>query len=242
MTVFETPEVRSSKVLNAAVRSVDGQLWLANFCLGPADGDFAQEVLASFSTYVQDVLGKYGMSAFQTSKRRAAIHEIGHAIVFKALGEPLHSSRIHCHASAWGGHTDGGDDFSIGVHSSPEECVKLAMTTLAGFAAENLLLPLMAGSSIDEQFMARVYLYFAAKKMSIRYKELRDVFYAELGRLFIASAATLQAASRELEKTRHLRGTKLNFLLASIEPSTTLHLEIVQNARASLFADNQPRD
>jgi hypothetical protein len=127
------------------------------------------EMRAVFETLHQnnlnDVLQEHGLGAFRCSKRCAALHEAGHAVVYAAWGTPVEWLKIKPGdpISGWGGFTKGaaGDVTIFGKGAGWQQNFRSAQFFWAGLAAENVFDVLYPGSSQDEYVLAQMAMMFS---------------------------------------------------------------------------------
>lgn len=102
-----------------------------------------------------EAIAKEGIAAIATSRRSAAYHEAGHAVVRCSLNLDMYSVRVNRECvegiGIWAGFARGEP---IGSLATPGPCAAEAAIVLAGFASEKLFNVATLASSLDEQALA----------------------------------------------------------------------------------------
>lgn len=103
-----------------------------------------------------------GLSAFESPRSHAALHEAGHAVIGTADGRTISSIRVNTkicnNAKAWYGFTKyKTSGIQVGAHTSPENDFLEMRQILAGITAEALFADdFRGGSSLDETALGQI--------------------------------------------------------------------------------------
>ncbi|WP_363348280.1 hypothetical protein [Methylocystis echinoides] len=167
-----------------------------------------------------------GMAAFDQTRKAAAIHEAGHAVVARTLGEPVQKVqvwRVHaCGAWRWEGFTtyDSAQEWRTDETTSALADAHMAMIFFAGVASEMLFAgdDYKLGSSLDEVVIFNGLAGNVARKSGLIEQELS--FTAKLQHVVFRTLKdnepVVRAIAQKLTLHKVLRRRQLTPLLQPV--------------------------
>jgi hypothetical protein len=173
-----------------------------------ADGRMCELITAAYQ--------KQGLRAFECTRRAAAIHEAGHAIVFRWAGREVSRIRICCRNGNWIGVTEastaGGD-------------LLQAYFRIAGVTAELLFdEDFRHGSSLNEVVVFNAACSNAALNMKCSIAETQQCVIAQVTKILRRNERVLREIAARLMRRKTLHAKEVAALL---ERADVAALEIV---------------
>jgi hypothetical protein len=178
--------------------------------------------LANLFTAIAGMTG--GERAFDYTKRSAAFHEAGHAVIFALDGMPPTSARIwpiiEEGRPQWFGHINAPCGGRVDSETPPPDDIKYVRSLLAGVISEQLFDPdYRFGSSIEEIATARAVIEVTAWKRRRNRAELWSETKAEIARRLKANEKTVRKIADELMRKGRINSRRLTYLLGPITSS-----------------------
>ena len=173
-----------------------------------------EQRIASRARLLFDALGE---RALICTRRSAANHEAGHAVVFHAEGEPVRSVRIFKRNGEWGGWTSAGSKWRIAPDVPVDEQLRRARILFAGLAAELLATQMVSAPCSVELEIGQTICASAADQAGL---DVEDVYCGALLDTFKVLAErrrALGAIAEELYTKRHVKGPRLAALLGGLD-------------------------
>jgi hypothetical protein len=133
--------------------------------------DVSARLLDGIEDTARGILAKHGIAAFEMTKKAAAFHEAGHAIVGTHEGMRIKSVSIESRSMPgvagmqWTGFCLNADGWTSGPHTTAQADLSRARYVLAGYVAEAATNTDMPGSSIEERGLATMLVNNATVKM-----------------------------------------------------------------------------
>lgn len=167
-----------------------------------------------------EAIAKEGIAAVATSRRTAAYHEAGHAVVRWSLGLDMFSVRVNLECGegieTWAGDAQGEP---IGSLATPGPCAAEAAIVLAGLASEKLFNVATLASSLDEQAVAGFLAQQCARLLG-RPHEAAALFFSawrETTEVVRRNRQALEHIATRLMRLKVVRGQVLRRLLWDVE-------------------------
>jgi hypothetical protein len=182
--------------------------------------DFIEDRVDELARFV---LAAQGPAAFECSKRSAAVHEAGHCIITKALGQPVTRTKIERRnvgeRVVWLGETLGPPAWECTPETDPRDDFREGISLIAGFIAEVVFDGdnLRFGSSLNEIAVTNAIAHNIAVKLKADPSDVMRQIMAAAGDTLLRNADAVRAIAERLERKRTIDGPRLAKMLAGVE-------------------------
>jgi hypothetical protein len=170
----------------------------------------------------RDAFAAQGPRAFESTRRAAACHEAGHAVVGTALGHAITSVRIkrrtvHGHA-VWLGLTMGVPAWQVTPDTDPADDFIQGVVEISGIAGELTLDgdDFRQGSSLNEIAIVVAIANNVRIKLKADHADVMGSILKTAFGLINANADAARELARRLERDRRLQGPPLEKMLTNV--------------------------
>jgi hypothetical protein len=175
--------------------------------------------LTNVLTAIAGITG--GERAFEYTKRSAAFHEAGHAVIFALEGITPTSARIWSITEEgrpqWFGHIDAPSAGRVDSTTPPKDDIEYVRSQLAGVVSERLFDPdYRLGSSINEIATARAVIEVTAWKLQRDWKELWSETKAEVAKRLKTNEKVVCKIADELMRRGTINSHRIAYLLRDV--------------------------
>ncbi|MEI2771846.1 MAG: hypothetical protein V9G98_14255 [Candidatus Competibacter sp.] len=179
-----------------------------------------------------DAVRLQGVRALESTRRHAAIHEAGHAVIYEITADDArwwrpYRLRIWREPAApdgllfWAGRTDVSPKAPperVDTRNDPTGAAVLALRALAGWASESQFCrkDFRMASSVDEMLLAGGCARSLATHWNREPEKVLEILIATATRMLQANKPILMTISSRLEQNRKLENAELRRLLAGV--------------------------